>query len=170
MNRADIIAGSLITLFGLVTIFIIVPVEIDSGGDYGLDPSFFPVTTLWLIVAMAVLLVGHRLVLLKYDPDLPGPLDGRNFLFIFAATAFLAIAYFGIVTIGFIATSLILIAIVMVAMGARKQNWMALVSIPIIAPLFIYYALGKIFIVQLPDPLVTYIYDALAQIFAAQVP
>ena len=150
MNRADIFSGSLIALFGLLTIFVIVPVEIDSSGDYGLDPKFFPVTTLWLIVAMAALQIAHRLLLLKFDPDTPAPLDGMNWLFICGAALFLTIAYFGILTIGFIATSLILIAIVMVAMGARKQNWLALVSIPIIAPLVIYYALGEIFTVQLP--------------------
>jgi hypothetical protein len=150
VNRSDIISGGLLVLFGLLTIFVIVPVEIDSGGDYGLDPKFFPVTTLWLIVAMAVLQIGHRLVLLKFDRDTPGPLDSLNWLFICGATLFLAMAYFGIVTIGFIATSLILIAIAMVAMGARKQNWLALLSIPIIAPIVIYYALGQIFTVELP--------------------
>ncbi len=150
MKRADIYSGGLLLLLGLFTIFVIVPVQIDSGGDYGLDPSFFPVTTLWLVVIMAVVLIGHRLMLPNDSEDSPAPLDGMNWLFICAAAVLLAITYFGMITIGFIATSLILIALLMVATGARSGNWLALATVPIIAPLVIYFALGKIFIVQLP--------------------
>ena len=149
MKRSDIYSGGLLALFGLFTIFILVPVQIDSGGDYGLDPSFFPVTTLWLIVLMAFVLIGHRL-LMKNPDTTRAPLDRMNWLFICIAAVLLAVVYLGLVTIGFIATSLLLIAILMVANGARKRNWLALATVPIIAPLVIYFALGKIFIVQLP--------------------
>jgi hypothetical protein len=150
LKRADIYSGGLLFLFGLFTIYVIVPVQIDSGGDYGLDPSFFPVTTLWLVVIMAIVLIGHRLLIVKDFDSSSAPLDGMNWLFIGCAALLLAITYYGMITIGFIATSLILIAVLMIAIGARRQNWLALVITPIVAPLVIYFALGKIFIVQLP--------------------
>ncbi len=150
MKQADIISGGLFVLFGLLTIFVIVPVQIDSGGDYGLDPSFFPVALLWLITAVAVLLIVTRLPISPDPSEAAPPLDGKNWLFICGAALFLAAAYFGILVIGFIATSVLLIAIVMVATGARRLNWWAFASIPIIATLVIYYALEKIFIVELP--------------------
>ncbi len=152
MKRADIYSGGLLLLLGLFTIFVIVPIQIDSGGDYGLDPSFFPLTTLWLIVLMAAVLIGHRLLIVK-EKDLdssPAPLDGMNWLFIGCAALILAITYFGMVTIGFIATSLILIAALMITIGAHRENWLALAVVPIIAPLVIYFALDRIFVVQLP--------------------
>lgn len=150
MKRADIYSGGLLFLLGLFTIYVIVPMQIDSGGDYGLDPSFFPVTTLWLIVLMAAVLIGHRLLIVKDSDGSPAPLDGLNWLFIGAAAVLLAIAYYSIITIGFIATSLILIAILMIAIGARRENWLALATVPIIAPLVIYFLLDRIFVVQLP--------------------
>lgn len=150
MKRADIITGSLLVLFGLVTIFVIVPVQIDSGGDYGLDPSFFPLTLLWLVTAMAVLLAATRVPLPPDPSDAAPTMDLMNWLFIVVATVALTIAYVAIDSIGFIITSIVLIATVMLAMGARSRNWLAIATIPVIAPIIIYYALGKIFVVQLP--------------------
>lgn len=150
MKRADIISGGLLVLFGLITIFVIVPVQIDSGGDYGLDPSFFPVTLLWIVTAMAVLLVVSRLPLPADPSDTTPPLDGLNWLFIVVATVLLAIAYVAIDTIGFIISSIVLIAAGMLATGARRTNWLALAIIPFAATFVIYYALEKIFIVELP--------------------
>lgn len=150
MKRADIYSGGLLFLFGLFTIYVIVPLQIDSGGDYGLDPSFFPVTTLWLIVLMAVVLVGHRLLVVKDSDISPAPLDGTNWLFISAAAVLLAVTYYSIITIGFIATSIVLIAILMIAIGARRENWLAFAIVPIAAPLAIYFLLDRIFVVQLP--------------------
>lgn len=149
MKRADIYSGGLLLLAGLVTIFVIVPLQIDSGGDYGLDPSFFPLTTLWLIVLMAAVLIAHRLLTQETESS-SAPLDGMNWLFICAASVLLAVAYYGMITIGFIATSLILIALLMIATGARRKNWLAIATVPIIAPFAIYFLLDRIFVVQLP--------------------
>jgi len=150
VKRADIISGGLLVLFGLVTIFVIVPVQIDSGGDYGLDPSFFPVTLLWLITAMAALLVVSRLPLPPDPSDTTPPLDGLNWLFIVVAAVLLTVVYVAIDTVGFIVSSIVLIALGMLATGARRTNWLALATVPLVATLVIYYALEKIFIVELP--------------------
>lgn len=149
MKRSDIISGGLLVLFGLLTIFFIVPVQIDSGGDYGLDPKFFPVSLLWLVTVIAALLLLTRLPTPSDPPDEAPPLDGMNWLFIVGASLFFAAAYVAIDSVGFIPSCVVMIAFLMYAMGERR-NWIKLIGISVAAPIIIAYSLGHIFTVELP--------------------
>lgn len=42
MNRIDLLAGCLLTAFGLAMIFVIIPEGTERGIYYGLPPTFFP--------------------------------------------------------------------------------------------------------------------------------
>lgn len=150
MRTSDLISGSLIVLFGFVMIFIIVPIQISSSGEYGIDPKFFPVTLLWLVVVMGVLLVLTRLPTPPDPPDIEPLLDKHNWLFIGAATAFLVAAFVAIQTFGFLTAGAIMTALLVYALGGRGRSWIELVAIAVIAPTAIYYTLYHLFSVRLP--------------------
>lgn len=149
MRRSDLISGSLLTLFGLSMIFIVVPMQIDSGGDYGLDPKFFPVALLWLIVSMALLLIASRLPWPAGPIDELPTLDRHNWMFIGAASLFLLVGFVAIDTVGFMPAAALMIAVLMYAMGVRR-HWIKLIGIAVAAPAIIYWLLRQLFSVQLP--------------------
>ena len=150
MRRSDLISGTLIVVFGLVMIFIIVPVQISSSGEYGLDPAFFPVTLLWLLVAMGVLLVATR-VPQSSDPPEAGPmLDRWSWLFITGVTAFLVLGFIAIQTLGFVIAGVIMIAALMMVIELRHLRWFELIGVSLLSPFVIYYLLYHVFSVQLP--------------------
>ena len=137
-------------VFGLVMIFVIVPIQISSSSEYGLDPKFFPEALLWLVVAMGALLVATRLPLPPDPPDREPVLDRHNWLFIGAFAAFLVLGYLAITRIGFIAAGIAMTAALMFALGGRRRNWIELIGVSIVAPVAIHYALYHIFSIQLP--------------------
>ena len=149
MRRSDIVSGVLLVLFGLVMIFFVVPIEIDSTGDYGLDPKFFPVMLLWLVIVMALLLVGSRLPVPADPPDAEVPLDAQNWMFIVGASLYLLAGFVAITALGFIPATIVMIAVLMYIMGVRRQ-WIRLISVSVAAPVLIYEALQRLFTVQLP--------------------
>jgi hypothetical protein len=149
VRRSDIYSGSLLVLFGLVMIFIIVPTQIDSTGEYGLDPKFFPVSLLWLIVCMSVLLVASRWIITVDDRDDTGPLDGQNWLFIAGAALYLLIGFVTIDFAGFIPGAILMIAVLMYLMGVRR-NWIRLAGVSVATPVVIYLAMRHLFTIQLP--------------------
>jgi putative tricarboxylic transport membrane protein len=151
LRRSDIIAGTLVTVFGLVMIFIIVPIQINSSSEYGLDPKFFPDALLWLLVAMGALLVATRLRT-QSDPADAGPqLDLQNWLFICVIAVFLVAIFIAINTLGFILAGVIMIVLLMLALMLHERHWIELVIVSFIAPFAIYYALYYFFSVQLPS-------------------
>jgi putative tricarboxylic transport membrane protein len=154
VRRSDIISGSLVAIFGLVMIFIIVPVQITSSSDYGLDPKFFPVAVLWLAVVMGVLLVATRISAPPDPDDSPPVLELRNWLFIGSFSIFLFLVFVAIKTLGYVAAGFLMVALMMIALDLRKRNWLQLAGVSILAPLIIYYTLYHLFSVQLPAGIV----------------
>jgi hypothetical protein len=130
-------------------IFIVVPEQIDSTGNYGTDPRFFPMALLWLVVIMSVLLVGSRLAQPASAPDDAAPLDGRNWAVVVGASLYLLIGFVAISVIGFVAGSILMIAVLMYLMGVRN-NWIRLAGVSVAAPVFIYVAMQRLFTIQLP--------------------
>ena len=151
MRRSDIISGGLLLIFSLAMIFIIVPFQIKSSSEYGLDPKFFPVGVLWLLVAMGVLLVATRILAPPDAADAAPVLGARNWLFIGGFTAFFVITFIAINYLGFLLAGMLMIAAVMLVLGLRHLHWLELVGVSVGAPLFIYYSLYQIFSVQLPS-------------------
>jgi hypothetical protein len=151
VRRSDIVSGILLVLFGLVMIFIIVPQQIKSSGDYGLDPKFFPTVLLWLLVTMAVLLIATRLRTQTEPADEEPILDAWNWLFIGGFSVFLILIFVAIKTVGFVLAGSATIALLMFTIGFRHLRWIELVGVSVLAPLAVYFALYHIFSVQLPS-------------------
>ncbi len=150
MRRADLISGGVLFAACLLTIFVIVPLQIDSGGeDYGLEPKFFPVTLLWLIAGLSALLVISRLVVPADPPGAAVPFQLKNWLFICGMAAFFALAFIAINYGGFIPAAAGIIAVLMIAVGGRR-HWIELIAVSLIAPIVIDLALSHLFKVQLP--------------------
>ena len=138
-------------LAGLLMIFVIVPQQIASSSDYGLDPAFFPLTLLWLIVAMAVLLVATRIRQPPDPPDQEPVLDRANWIFIVGASLFLLLGFVAIQMLGFVIAGTLMIAILMFVIELRSLNWLEVIGISAIAPFTIYWLLYHVFSVQLPS-------------------
>ena len=151
LRRSDIISGSLLTLAGLLMIFIIVPQQIASSGDYGLDPAFFPLALFWLVVVMAALLVVTRVKQQPDPPDTEPVFDRWNWAFIVGAIVFVALSYIAIQELGFVIAGTIMVALLTIAIEMRRINWIEIVAISVAAPFAIYWILYNVFSVQLPS-------------------
>lgn len=138
-------------LAGLLMIFVIVPQQIASSSDYGLDPAFFPLALLWLIVAMAVLLVVTRIQQPPDPPEEEPVLDRWNWGFIVGASLFFLLGFIAIEQLGFVIAGTLMIAVLMFALELRGLNWIEVIGIAAIAPFSIYWLLYHVFSVQLPS-------------------
>lgn len=151
MRRSDIISGTLVVVFGLLMIFVIVPAQIASSAEYGLDPKYFPVLLLWLLVAMGALLVATRIPQPADDPEAAPMLDRWNWTFIVGAAAFLLLSFLAINTFGYVIAGVIMIAFLMVLLELRHLNWLEVIGVSALAPFVIYWLLYNVFSVQLPS-------------------
>ncbi len=150
MRRSDLISGSLTILAGLLMIFVVVPVQINSSSDYGLDPAFFPLLLLWLVVVMGALLVASRIPQSADSPDSEPVLDRWNWLFIVGASAFLLVGFVAIEWLGFVVAGVIMVALLMFVIELRRLNWFEVIGVSLLSPFVISYLLYHLFSVQLP--------------------
>jgi putative tricarboxylic transport membrane protein len=150
VRRSDLISGAVIVVFGLVMIFVIVPVQISSSGEYGLNPAFFPVTLLWLLVAMGVLLVATRIPQPPDPPEAEPVLDRWNWLYVVGVSIFLLLGFIAIQTLGYVVAGIIMIGALMIVIELRHLRWLELIGVSVLSPLIIYYLLYHVFSVQLP--------------------
>jgi hypothetical protein len=151
VRRADIISGSLILLSGLVMIFVIVPQQIKSSSDYGLDPAFFPLALVWLIVLMGGLLVVTRIPQPADPPEAEPVLDRWNWGFVLVTGVFLVLGFTAIKALGFVIAGSIMVAVLMLALEWRNLRWIEVIGISALVPFIIYWLLFNIFNVQLPS-------------------
>lgn len=152
MRRTDIISGCFLTVFGLISIFVLIPAEISGSSDYGLAPDFFPMALAWLFTGLSVLLVIGRLVpMIAGDAgeDEAVPMHRADWGFITVCALFLAAGYLAIEQIGFMAGAAAVIAVAMIAMGGWR-NKPALVLVSLIMPAVIASAFKYIFTIYLP--------------------
>lgn len=150
MKRSDLISGVLVVVTGLLMIYVVVPAQISSSGGYGLDPAFFPVSLLWLLVGLGALLVLTRLFALAGQDDTGGGLDAKDWGFIVAATGVSALAVLAIGWLGFVIAGTVLMAVVMLAIERRQIRWVEIAIFPAFTAFAIYWLLYNAFSVQLP--------------------
>ncbi|WP_172292059.1 tripartite tricarboxylate transporter TctB family protein [Pseudoruegeria sp. HB172150] len=151
MKRSDIISGTLIVLVGLLMIFVVVPRQIKSFSGYGLDPAFFPLSLLWLLVALGALLVATRL-LKPVDPEAEGGgLDGSNWAYIGTAAMYFVLGFLAITAVGFVIAGAGMMIVLMLAIEKREARWTEVVLFPVATAFVIYWLLYNVFSVQLPS-------------------
>ena len=149
MRRADIVAGLVLTLLGLVSLFVIIPAQVGGdAGSAGVAPDLFPVTLMALMTGLAVLLWVSRLVKHRGE-DGPAPLRAENFFYIFVASIALLGIFLVMTYLGFIAGSVITVAFGMLVMEGRRHP-VRLVAVSLAAPAAIYAVFRYLFTVLLP--------------------
>lgn len=149
MRRADIVAGLILTLFGVVTIFAIIPAQVGGeAGSAGVAPDVFPLTLMWLTTGLSAALVASRLMG-RDKPDEPAPLKSENFFFIIAASLGLLGSFLAITYLGFIVGGALTVAVAMYAMDGRRHP-IRLVAVSVLAPLAVFAVFRYLFTVLLP--------------------
>lgn len=149
MRRADIGAGVLLAVLGLLTIFVIVPDQISDSSDVGIAPDVYPLTLLWLVAGLSLVLAVGRLVRRRSLEDRVCMLPA-DWKFIVAASVFLAGAFVLIDALGMRLGGPLVIAALMVAMGDWPAHRLRVVLVSVLAPLALYYIFWKVFYVPLP--------------------
>ena len=152
MRRSDIISGTILTVLGLLTIFVIVPDQISGTSTVGIAPDVFPLTLAWATTLFAAALVLTRLLQpwseARSDAD-PSPISRPDWFFIAGATLFLAAAYLAITWLGFIVGGVVVLVLLMLLMGERA-HWRRLVLVAAAAPACLYFIFWSLFRVPLP--------------------
>ncbi|POF28308.1 tripartite tricarboxylate transporter TctB family protein [Roseibium marinum] len=155
MRKSDIASGLVLTVFGLVSLWLIIPVQISGHSDYGLAPDFFPRLLMWFFVLLAAALAGSRLLEVRRGAAASGaqetsPMEPADWLFIGAAAAVLAIAYLLMEYAGFIWAGVFTVFCGGLAMGNLRKHPVRLALMCLAAPVLVYMVFRHLFLVFLP--------------------
>lgn len=148
MQRSDIISGFIFIIFGLITIFVIIPNQISSTSAYGIGPDVFPLTLIWMFTIFCAILCAHRLLSKKPIKDADVKVD-IQWHFIGLATVYLISCYLLVTYLGFVYGAIYTVAVPMLVMGEFRHK-LRLVLTAILAPVLISLTFRYIFIILLP--------------------
>lgn len=121
MDRADLIGGAGLALFGLLMIFVLIPMDTVEGAYFGLPPTLFPTLLSSLLTVCALGQVLQSVTrIYRRAPPRPVPVSRLNLLmFVIAGSlalgGVLLIDWFGMLIGG-----PVLIAILMIFLGERN--------------------------------------------------
>lgn len=121
MDRADLIGGAGLALFGFLLIFVLIPLGTEEGAYFGLSPTLFPTLLATLLTVCALGLVAQSLVRMRTKGTAePFPISGWNLLMFIVAGSItlggvLVVDWFGILIGG-----PALIAVLMIFLGERN--------------------------------------------------
>src|SRR3546814_17558933 len=65
MDKADLAGGVAIALFGILMIFVVIPLDTEEGMYYGLPPTFFPTLLCIGVTGCAAALAGRAWLRLR---------------------------------------------------------------------------------------------------------
>jgi len=148
MRKADIVVSAALFVVGLLTIFVVIPLQTTAGERYGLSPAFLPICSMAALTAFSALLFLKSLLQPKEDPDTPAPLTPKSWLHIASVSALLFLSLGAIKYLGFIIGGTLLVATLMIYM--REKRLVAISLVSIITPVFIYIVLWKFLRILLP--------------------
>ena len=129
MEKADLAGGVAIALFGILMIFVVIPLDTEEGMYYGLPPTFFPTLLCIGVTGCAVALAGRAWLRLRAGgAQRPMPIRPRDLL-MFAISSGLVIAGAVIIDFaGIIVGGPLLIAAFMLFLGERNLLRIALTA------------------------------------------
>jgi len=150
MRKADIISAVILFVGGLLTIFIIIPLQTTPGEKYGLPPAFLPIFSMSAVTVLSAFLLVKNLfkVEKKRGPGEPVPLSSRNWLHIVFGSDLLFLSIGAIKYMRFILGSIVIVASFMIYMKAKNPISILLTSIS--TSILTYFILWKIFHISLP--------------------
>ncbi len=81
MDRADLIGGAGLALFGLLMIFVLIPLGTEEGAYFGLSPTLFPTLLSTLLTVCALGQVAQSLVRIRRQTGRQDPYPSRDGIF-----------------------------------------------------------------------------------------
>ncbi|WP_299815565.1 tripartite tricarboxylate transporter TctB family protein [uncultured Roseibium sp.] len=153
MRKSDIASGLALTVFGLVSLWLIIPAQISGHSDYGLAPDFFPRLLMWFFVLLAAALAGSRMIEARRGAAAAqekSPMEPADWLFIGGAAVVLAIAFFLMEHAGFVWAGVFAVFCGGLAMGNLRKHPVRLALMCTVAPVVVYMVFRHLFLVYLP--------------------
>jgi hypothetical protein len=142
MKKSDIIVSAILFGMGLLTIFIIIPLQTTPGEKYGLPPSFFPNCSMAVMTALSLILLLKTLFKSKKVDTDTASMTRKNWLHIGVLCIILFFCLIAITYLGFIPGGILTIASFMLYMGERKILTILLISV--VTPALVYIILWKL--------------------------
>ena len=128
MKTADILSCGLVTLFGLVLLFVIIPgwVPVEAGPSFGLAATTMPNVAVTTLTALAAMFFTYRVRNLHphgeidKEYDATPPIERRGWLFLLRGGLFLIAVTALFEWVGFLAAGPLTVAGFMIMMGERR--------------------------------------------------
>lgn len=149
MRRADIISAAVLVAFGLLVIFVVIPVWVPGhdAGNYGLRAQDAPYLTIFLATGMSAYFLLRRWLRDRGDTE-KAPIPRESWVFLLIVSVILVITLVLLQTIGILAGGPFIVAVLMLMMGERRP--LAIVSTALIAPALVWAFFWKL--LQFPLP------------------
>ena len=149
MRRADIISAALLTVFGLLVIFVIIPIWVPGhdAGNYGLRAQDTPYLTMIVVTVLSAYLLLRKLFFDRDDSE-KAPIPRESWVFLGIAGAVLIVTLILLQFIGILAGGPFVVAVFMYMMGERRP--IAILATAIIAPVLVWAFFWKL--LQFPLP------------------
>lgn len=137
MRRADIISAALLTIFGLLVIFVVIPIWVPGheSGNYGLRAQDAPYLTMIIATGLSAWLLVRRLFFDR-EGDEKTPIPFKSWMFLLVGSLLLVVAVVLLDTIGILAGGPFIVAVFMFMMGERRPLAIGLTAV--LAPLLIW--------------------------------
>ena len=148
MRRADIISAALLVAFGLLVIFVVIPIWVPGhqGGNYGLMAQDAPYLTMTVATGLALFFLVRRLFIDHSDEPVPIPRQSWGFLALIAVVLIATLVLLEFV--GMLAGGPFVVAVMMYLMGERRLLAIGLTAV--LAPLAVWAFFWKL--LQFPLP------------------
>jgi len=156
MKKADIISAGIVTAFGLLLLFVIIPgwVPRHEEGGYGLGAQVMPRITATLVTVLAALFFFARILdrrqqsALESQEDAAAPIPRSSWVFLGTASLFIIAMTATFQWLGFLAAGPLTVAGFMIFMGERRPIPIVLTSV--ISPAVIYLFFWQLLNFPLP--------------------
>jgi len=141
MKKADIISSGLVTLFGLMLIFFIIPNWVPTilDGDYGLRAKDMPNVAAISITALAALFFIYSLRMQSQTEADKPPLNRQNWVFLFQIALFLLFVVAIFEWVGFLAAGPVTIGGFMIMMGERRPLHVGATAIGVTVGIWLFF-------------------------------
>lgn len=147
MKTADIVSCALVTLFGLVLLFVIIPgwVPVEAGPGFGLSATTMPNVAVVTLTALSTLFFIYRVrdQHLREDADRKDdttpPITSGNWLFLLRGSLFLIAVTALFEWLGFLVAGPLTVAGFMIMMGERRPLPIVFTSVAATAATWLFF-------------------------------
>ncbi len=147
MKTADIVSSALVSLFGVVLLFVIIPgwVPVESGPGFGLAATAMPNVATVTATALAALFLLYRLS--NRHPrteaddlyDATPPIERKNWLFLWRGGVFLIVVCALFNWLGFLVAGPPTVAGFMIMMGEKRPWHVGITAIGATAAIWLFF-------------------------------